>query len=70
MSLGIIPQDVIDQIKDRTDILDVVSGYVTLSKAGQNFKGKTKEGIGIGSSKADVVRAFGVPDRTAPNTDS
>lgn len=39
MSHGVIPQEVIDQIKDRTDILDVVSGYVTLSKAGQNFKG-------------------------------
>jgi DNA primase len=39
VSHGIIPQEVIDQIKDRTDILDVVSGYVSLSKAGQNFKG-------------------------------
>lgn len=39
MSLGLIPQEIIEQVKDRTDILDVVSGYVTLSKAGQNFKG-------------------------------
>ncbi|HET8579617.1 MAG TPA: DNA primase [Nitrospiraceae bacterium] len=39
MSHGLIPQDVIEQIKERTDILEVVSAYVTLSKAGQNFKG-------------------------------
>lgn len=39
MSIGLIPQEVIEQVKDRTDILDVVSSYVTLSKAGQNFKG-------------------------------
>jgi DNA primase len=39
VSLGLIPQEIIEQVKDRTDILDVVSGYVTLSKAGQNFKG-------------------------------
>ena len=39
MSLGLIPQEIIEQVKDRTDIFDVVSGYVTLSKAGQNFKG-------------------------------
>jgi DNA primase len=39
VSIGLIPQEIIEQVKDRTDILDVVSGYVTLSKAGQNFKG-------------------------------
>jgi len=39
VSLGLIPQEIIEQVKDRTDILDIVSGYVTLSKAGQNFKG-------------------------------
>lgn len=39
VSLGLIPQEIIEQVKDRTDILDVVSGYVSLSKAGQNFKG-------------------------------
>lgn len=39
MSAGLIPQEIIEQVRDRTDILDVVSSYVTLTKAGQNFKG-------------------------------
>lgn len=39
VSIGLIPQEIIEQVRDRTDILDVVSGYVTLTKAGQNFKG-------------------------------
>ena len=36
---GLIPQDLIDQVRDRTDITDIVSGYVTLTRAGQNLKG-------------------------------
>jgi len=39
VSSGLIPQEIIEQVKERTDILDVVSGYVSLTKAGQNFKG-------------------------------
>ncbi|MES4787018.1 MAG: hypothetical protein C4294_15735 [Nitrospiraceae bacterium] len=39
MSLGPIPQDVINRIRERIDITDVVSGYVTLTRTGQNLKG-------------------------------
>jgi DNA primase len=36
---GLIPEDVINQIRERADITQVVSEYVSLSKAGQNYKG-------------------------------
>ncbi len=39
MSQGRIPEDVINQIRDRADIETVVSSYVALSRAGQNLKG-------------------------------
>ena len=39
MSQGLIPQDVIEQVRERVDITDVVSAYVSLTKAGQNLKG-------------------------------
>lgn len=34
-----IPEDVINRIRERADILEVVGSYLTLTKAGQNFKG-------------------------------
>lgn len=39
MAAGLIPEDIINQIRDRVDIADVVANYVALSKTGQNFKG-------------------------------
>jgi len=36
---GLIPQDIITHIRERTDITEVVSAYVTLSRTGQNLKG-------------------------------
>lgn len=39
MAYGLIPQELIDQIRERTDITEVVSGYLTLTKTGQNLKG-------------------------------
>lgn len=34
-----IPDNIIDEVRDRTDIVEVVSQFVTLKKAGKNFKG-------------------------------
>ncbi|MCA9404694.1 MAG: hypothetical protein KC897_12975, partial [Candidatus Omnitrophica bacterium] len=33
-----IPDEIVDQVKDRSDIVEIVSGYVTLKKAGKDFK--------------------------------
>lgn len=37
--MGRIPETVIDEVIRRTDIVQVISGYVTLKKAGANYKG-------------------------------
>ncbi len=34
-----IPEDIIEKVRDRSDIVEIVSGYVTLKRAGRNFKG-------------------------------
>jgi DNA primase len=34
-----IPPEILQQIRDRIDIIDLISTYVSLSKAGQNYKG-------------------------------
>lgn len=39
MGYGLIPQDVIDQVREQTDITQVVSEHLSLSRAGQNLKG-------------------------------
>lgn len=33
-----IPDEIIDRILDKTNIVDVISGYIDLKKSGQNFK--------------------------------
>jgi DNA primase len=36
---GLIPEDVIQRIRERADIVEVVGSHLSLSKAGQNYKG-------------------------------
>ncbi|MFP4473374.1 MAG: DNA primase [Candidatus Omnitrophota bacterium] len=36
--MGLIPEDVINQVLERSDIVDVVSWYIPLKPAGRNFK--------------------------------
>jgi len=36
---GLIPEEIVNRIRDRADIVEVVSAHLSLSKAGQNFKG-------------------------------
>ncbi|MCJ7664662.1 MAG: CHC2 zinc finger domain-containing protein, partial [Desulfobacterales bacterium] len=36
---GLIPDEVIEEIRERADIIEVISDYVALKKAGNNYKG-------------------------------
>ncbi|TLY23575.1 MAG: DNA primase [Nitrospirae bacterium] len=36
---GLIPEEIINRIRDRADIVEVISAHLSLSKTGQNFKG-------------------------------
>ena len=40
MGRGLISKDVIDRIKDRVDIVELISQHVALTKAGQGFKAR------------------------------
>ena len=40
MSRGLISETLLNHIKERLDIVDLVSGHVTLSRTGQNFKAR------------------------------
>jgi len=37
--MGLIPNDIINQVIDRSDIVEVIGEYTALKKAGHNFKG-------------------------------
>ena len=39
MGQGLVSKELVQQIKERTDITDVVAGYVSLTRTGQNLKG-------------------------------
>lgn len=43
-------------------------GVVNRVTITQPFAGRTKKGIGIGSSRADVIQAYGAPPITRPGT--
>jgi len=36
--MGLIPEETIAQVIDRCDIVEVVSSYIPLKRAGKNFK--------------------------------
>ncbi len=36
--MGRVPQEIIDQILDRVDIVEVIAGYIQLKRLGRNFK--------------------------------
>ncbi len=40
MSRGLISETILNQIKERLDIVDLVSGHVTLARTGQNLKAR------------------------------
>ena len=35
---GLIPQEIIDKVLDANDIVEIISGYIPLKRAGRNFK--------------------------------
>ncbi|MDH4099885.1 MAG: DNA primase [Nitrospirota bacterium] len=39
MTSGFIPDEIIDRVRESFDIVDFISGYLPLKRAGQNFKG-------------------------------
>lgn len=39
MDRGLIPEDVINRIRDRADIVEIVQAHLSLAKAGQHWKG-------------------------------
>ncbi|MEW5768022.1 MAG: DNA primase [bacterium] len=36
----LFPQEIIDEVRDRTDIVDLISEYVALKKSGENYKAR------------------------------
>jgi len=64
MTTGLIPQEVIDEIAACSDIVDIISDYVPLKKAGRNFQGlcpfhHEKTPSFIVSPDKQIFRCFG-----------
>jgi hypothetical protein len=53
--------------QSKTGVLVIFCGDSMLKSPGvKKFKGRTKEGIGMESSRADVINAFGQPTTVKP----
>ena len=62
--MGRIPDEIIQQIRDRVDLVDLVGRFVTLKKAGRNYKG-------LCPFHGEKTPSFNVnPDRGRPSTAS
>jgi len=64
MAVGLIPQEVIDEIVARSDIVDIISEYLPLKKAGRNYQGlcpfhHEKTPSFVVSPEKQIFRCFG-----------
>jgi len=53
---GLISEDVINQVRDRVDIAEVVGHHVSLTRAGQNLKG-----LSLSSGKIALLHGQSFP---------
>ena len=44
-----IPEDKIEEVREKADIVDVIGKFVTLKRSGKQFKGLCRKYLGAGS---------------------